>query len=193
MDGFQAVLRGAMIGLFVAAPVGPNAALCIRRTLTAGPAAGIRSGLGTASVHAFYAGLAVAGTGGVSEWMVEHQSLVRLCGGAFLVAFGLRLMGTASRPSEPRTSDMSTVAVGLTNPMTLVTFSAVVAAGAASTGSAPFTVAGVFAGSALWWAALSYGVSLLGRRLSAAGIYRLNGGSALVLACFGLAAMASAV
>ena len=193
MEGLQAVAHGAGIGLFVAAPIGPNATLCIRRTLSSGPAAGLRSGLGVASVHAFYASLAVGGAGGISAWIEDRQSPVRLLGGLFLVALGARLARDRPLTGGTGRRQVSTLLVGLTNPLTLVTFSAVAAAGIAPAGSAPLTVAGVFAGSALWWAILAVAVSVVGRRLSGGGLRWVNRLAAVTLAGFGLAAMASAL
>lgn len=192
MDGLQAVVRGAAIGLFVAAPVGPNAALCIRRTLSQGRVAGVRSGLAVALVHALYAGLALGGAGGMSGWMAEHRTTVRLVGGVVLFGLGLRLAGERRPAAAAGTRQASTLVVGLTNPLTLLTFTAVAAAGAGAASPAPLTVAGVFTGSALWWVVLASVVSMVGRRLSDAGVHRVNRLSAVTLACFGLAAMASA-
>ena len=47
----SALLRGFVIGLLVAAPVGPMALLAIRRTLDRGWARGVASGLGIATAH----------------------------------------------------------------------------------------------------------------------------------------------
>ncbi len=57
----ETLLTGALLGLSVAVPPGPNAAICVSRTLAAGRRAGLRCGLGVASAHAFHATLAVAG------------------------------------------------------------------------------------------------------------------------------------
>ncbi len=54
-------LKGLLIGLAIAAPVGPIGVLCIRRTLAEGRATGFVSGLGAATADAFYG--AVAGFG----------------------------------------------------------------------------------------------------------------------------------
>ena len=193
MDGLQVVARGVVIGLFVAAPPGPNAALCIRRTLRDGRLAGVRAGLGAASVHALLAGLAVGGTAGLSGWLVEHRPAARLLGGLVLVGLGVRL-GRRRRPAGTASArDVPAVVVGLTNPLTLVTFGAAAAVGAAPPSSAPLTAAGVFTGSAAWWVVLTWAASTVGRRLSDAGARRVDQVSALALVAFGAAAVASAL
>ena len=68
------LLRGWVLGLLIAAPVGPIGVLCIRRTLAEGRLYGFVSGLGAATADATYgavaafgltfAGLGVANTGG---------------------------------------------------------------------------------------------------------------------------------
>ncbi len=47
-------ILGVLIGLSVAAPIGPINLLCIRRTLSHGPALGFVSGLGSATGHVIY-------------------------------------------------------------------------------------------------------------------------------------------
>jgi hypothetical protein len=47
-------LRGLVIGLSIAAPVGPIGVLCIRRTLADGRAIGFASGLGAATADGLY-------------------------------------------------------------------------------------------------------------------------------------------
>ena len=54
-------LRGLAIGVAVAAPVGPIGLLCINRTLTAGFAAGLATGLGAATADAAYGAVAAFG------------------------------------------------------------------------------------------------------------------------------------
>ncbi|MDK1482844.1 LysE family transporter, partial [Sinorhizobium sp. 6-117] len=53
--------KGLLLGLAIAAPVGPIGALCISRTLTRGFWAGVAGGLGTALADAAYAMLAAVG------------------------------------------------------------------------------------------------------------------------------------
>jgi len=48
------LLRGLILGLSIAAPVGPIGVLCIRRTLSDGQVAGLVSGLGAATADALY-------------------------------------------------------------------------------------------------------------------------------------------
>ena len=84
--------------------------------------------------------------------------------------------------------------VTLTNPATILSF-AVVFAGlglaGGTTAVAALTVAGVFAGSALWWLALSTGVGLLRARFTPGALRWVNRLSGAVLVGFGLFALAT--
>ncbi|MCB0207269.1 MAG: LysE family translocator, partial [Anaerolineae bacterium] len=53
--------RGLVIGLAIAAPVGPIGVLCIRRTLAEGRLAGLVTGLGAATADTVYGAVAAFG------------------------------------------------------------------------------------------------------------------------------------
>ena len=90
--------KGLVIGLSVAAPVGPIGLLCINRSLTAGPRAGFVTGLGAAVADGVYGAVAAFGIASVSLFLLDHQDLVRGLGGLGLIAIGLQ-MGL-KRPAE---------------------------------------------------------------------------------------------
>lgn len=197
-------LRGVAIGLAIAAPVGPIGVLCIRRTLAQGRAVGLLSGLGAASADAVYGCIAAFGLTALSGPLMAQRQALSLGGGLFLVYLGLRTLravpgeaGGSSAPTGLAAAYLSTFVLTLANPMTIISFAAVFAGlGLAAGGGGPAAavlVAGVFAGSALWWLALSTGVSLAGRGLDAHGLTWVNRVSGGVLLLFGLAAVAGAL
>ena len=55
------LFEGMIIGLAIAAPVGPIGVLCIRRTLAEGRTSGFVSGLGAATADAVYGSVAALG------------------------------------------------------------------------------------------------------------------------------------
>ncbi len=90
----------------------------------------------------------------------------------------------------------STLALTLTNPMTILSFAAIFAGlGVGTTNgdyrSAAVLVLGVFLGSALWWLALSGAVSLLRSRVTPRGLRWVNRVSGLIILGFGVAALTS--
>jgi len=77
-------LRGLIIGLSIAAPVGPIGVLCIRRTLSDGRAIGFASGLGAATADAVYGAVAAFGLSLVTNALVEQRLWLQAGGGVFL-------------------------------------------------------------------------------------------------------------
>jgi threonine/homoserine/homoserine lactone efflux protein len=187
------------IGLAIAAPVGPMAILCMRRTLASGPRAGLATGLGIASGDGIYALVAALGLASIARFMLAYDRPLHIIAGLFLLYLGVRTF-FAREPAEtatplPRQSALagygSALLLTLTNPPTIISFAAIFTVLAPASGfdvrSALITVAGVFAGSTLWWIILTAAVSLARHALGARTrriIDRLSGG---VLALFGAA------
>jgi len=194
-------LRGLVIGLSIAAPVGPIGVLCIRRTLAQGRGYGLVSGLGAATADAVYGCVAGFGLTFISSFLVDQQMWLRLIGGAFLCYLGVKTL--LSKPAEEAAEARGTGLLGaygstffltLTNPMTILSFAAIFAGlGIAETGgnyaSAAILVLGVFAGSALWWLLLSGGVSLFRKKFTPRALVWVNRISGLVVAGFGVFAL----
>jgi threonine/homoserine/homoserine lactone efflux protein len=199
------LLKGLLVGLSIAAPVGPIGVLCIRRTLADGRAVGFVSGLGAATADAVYGWLAAFGVSVVASFLVGQQAWLRLIGGLLLCALGIKTLLTrpAERPADAQATGLlgayaSTFLLTLTNPMTILSFAAVFASlGLGETphdhASAAMVIAGVFTGSALWWLTLSGGVSLLHGRITAQGLTWINRVSGLIISGFGLLAIWGAV
>jgi len=197
--------RGLLIGLSIAAPVGPIGVLCIRRTLAEGLAAGLVSGLGAATADALYGFIAAFGLTFISGFLIRQEMWLRLVGGLFLCYLGVKtLLAKPAGPAQPTSTGgrgllaayTSTLFLTLTNPVTILFFAAIFAglgaAGASgSYASAAILVAGVFAGSALWWLTLSGLVSLFRNRFDARAMRWVNRLSGLVILGFGLAALLS--
>lgn len=197
------LLTGVVLGFSIAAPVGPIGILCIRRTLADGRSFGFVSGLGAATADAIYGAVGGFGLTFVSSFLIGQQTWLRLIGGLFLCYLGLRIF--LATPAERAASAdggslvgayASTFALTLTNPLTILSFAAVFAGlGLGNTGgnyaAASFLVAGVFLGSALWWAALSGGVGLFRGRLSQSGLRWLNRVSGTIIVAFGVVALLS--
>lgn len=196
-------LRGLLLGFAIAAPVGPIGILCIRRSLAQGRAIGFVSGLGAATADVLYGCIAAFGLTAVSGLLVRQQDWLRLIGGLFLCALGVRTL--LARPSDrPAAAEnrgygsayLSTLLLTLTNPMTILSFAAVFAGlglGGAGSGypAAAAVVLGVFVGSAAWWFLLSGGVSLVRGKFDARMLLWVNRVSGLIIIGFGVAALAN--
>ena len=193
------LLRGGLIGLAIAAPVGPIGVLCIRRTLADGWVFGLVSGLGAATADALYGCIAGFGLTLVSAALISHQAWLRLAGGLFLCYLGTRTL--ISRPAEQAASVRggglrraygSTLFLTLTNPVTILAFAAIFAGlGLAAGGyaSAGLLVLGVFLGSATWWLLLSSVVGAFRTRLSPSALLWVSRVSGLIILGFGAYAL----
>lgn len=157
------LLKGAIIGFSLAAPIGPVGIMCIRRTLTHGHLRGFVSGLGAATADSVYAIVAAFGITLISNFVTEHEYSIRLIGGILLVLLGFRTLLVHPKEREPKnglnghaSAYVTMFLLTFTNPMTLFAFAVVFAgigAGSAvgNTLTASFLVAGVFLGSATWF------------------------------------------
>ncbi|MDR7419579.1 MAG: LysE family transporter [Armatimonadota bacterium] len=197
------LVRGLVIGLSIAAPVGPIGVLCIRRSLAQGRAAGFVSGLGAATADAVYGAVAGLGLTFLSWFLVSQQTWLRLAGGAFLLCLGARTFLT--HPSgQAAGADgrgllgayASTFFLTLTNPMTILSFAAIFAGlGLARAtdrcGSTAALVTGVFLGSAAWWLILSGAAAAFRGSFTPGGLRWVNRVSGVVITLFGFAAIAS--
>lgn len=170
-------LHGLLIGIAIAAPVGPIGLLCIRRTLTGGMRIGIASGLGAACADTFYGVIAAFGLTWLSDLFFQYNSLLSLMSGACLICIGIAIFFNRSRePVQqeqglPHGAFASTFFLTLTNPMTIIAFTAIFSAfGIFEEQTTRLTnillVLGVFIGSIGWWLALSGSISLLRHKVN---------------------------
>jgi threonine/homoserine/homoserine lactone efflux protein len=195
--------RGALIGLAIAAPVGPIGVLCIRRTLADGRLAGFVAGLGAATADLLYGIIAVLGLTALADLLVGVSFWTRLLGGIFLCYLGLRILRErpAENPAEARGRGLagayfSTLFLTMTNPATIIAFTAIFAGlGAGSLyrgyGEGLLLAGGVAAGSALWWLSLSSATGMLRSRVTPRVLRMVNIVAGLIILGFGVAALGS--
>ena len=198
-------IRGLLIGLSIAATVGPMSVLCIQRTLNRGQLYGLVSGLGIATADGVYGSIAAFGLTLITNFLIHEQMWIRLIGGLFLIYLGVKTI--LSQPPEraamlnAKTNSYlgaytSTCLLTLTNPLTILSFAAIFAGigvGSASKSffSAIAVVLGVFSGSTLWWFILTSGISLLRKKMNAQWLLWINRISGAIITLFGLVALLS--
>jgi threonine/homoserine/homoserine lactone efflux protein len=199
------LVRGILLGIVIAAPVGPIGLLCIRRTLEGGVVMGFATGLGAALADGLFGAIAAFGVQAMTDWLAGHQTTFRLVGGVVMLIIAFKSFTAEPHPREIK-RDIRTAlggfAVGLgltlTNPVTIFAFVAIFAGfglGGELSGNreAMTLVLGVFLGSALWFLTLSSGVAMV-RHMISDNVFRLiNRGAAVLLAVFGVYALASGV
>jgi threonine/homoserine/homoserine lactone efflux protein len=196
------LLKGIAVGTVIAVPVGPVGILCVRRTIFKGRLSGFASGLGAATADAVFGIVAGFGLGFVSDLLLGYQGWLRLGGAGFLIYAGGSAL--AQGPVRARRANhrregllgdfISTFALTITNPITILVFLGIFAAVGLSGQEATLAragalVLGVWVGSSLWWLALVGGAgaflhSLEERHLrwiarGSGGILVLSGGALL--------------
>lgn len=212
---FPFAVRGFVLGLAIAAPVGPIGVLCIRRTFADGRLIGFVSGLGAAVADAFYGAIAAFGVSAIPLLLSGARLWIHLIGAVFIALLGIQIMfakPAAAAPvgsggaamSAPRgrlsarlvSAWITTLGLTLTNPTTILSFAALFAGIGLASAHAPVavagvTVAGVFTGSACWWLILSWAVSLARTRVTPGAMRWVNRVSGLSLLGFAVYALLS--
>jgi threonine/homoserine/homoserine lactone efflux protein len=193
----RALALGFLVGFPIAASPGPIFLLVLRRTLARGWRSGLLAGLGVATGDATYAALAAFGVSVVTNFLIDERRWIGLAGGLALVVIGVRSLLT--RPAAAREVDperhpagayLSTLALTLSNPPTILSFVAVFAGLGVRVGSgwqpALALVLGVMLGSVLWWVLLTTAVSLVRQRLTPRVTRGIGIASGVALVAFGI-------
>jgi threonine/homoserine/homoserine lactone efflux protein len=192
------LLRGFLIGISIAAPVGPIGVLCIRRTLSDGRLTGFLSGMGAATADMVYGAVAAFGLTVITSLLVENAFWLHIIGGGFLLYLGIKtfLEKPADHAAQAIQSGyfsayLSTFFLTITNPMTILSFTAIFAGTMLTreTSLPLVLVLGVFLGSATWWLTLSLGVGTMRDRLTASHMAWINRISGAIITAFGIYAL----
>jgi threonine/homoserine/homoserine lactone efflux protein len=204
-------IEGFAIGFFIAVPVGPAAALCIRRSITVGAVAGYMTGIGAALGDAVFGAVAAFGLSIVQEFVAKRETWLLAIGGLGLVIMGWTTMRQRPRNvGDPVADDRehrvathfhyasSSFFITVFNPVTVMAFGAAFAgrnlAGVgASLPDATLLVAAVFCGALGWWTIVCFGSAALRATFTEKGLLWLNRLSGSVILGFGLLAMISAL
>ena len=199
-------LKGILVGLVIAVPVGPVGILCVRRTIFEGKLVGFVSGLGAATADLVFGIIAGFGITTVANLLIDYQEWLRVVGG-----FVLLLVGGHSLPAKPQAQldsppdpeslswdFVSTFGLTLANPITILAFVGIFSAIGLSGAEATFVraailVLGVWVGSLMWWLALSFGLGGFARSFDRRHLAWINRGSGGILLLSGVALLASFV
>lgn len=177
-------LKGLIIGFSIAAPVGPIGILCIKRTFSKGIWAGFITGLGAALADTFYGLIAAFSLTFIFSGFLGQKLWLQGIGMIFLFYLGIRIfLEKECKHDEDNSKEdkyfndkkniiadfFSAFVLTLTNPLTVVSFTAIFAAiglnlEANSILLPTILVFGVFLGSILWWGFLSLFIAFLEKR-----------------------------
>lgn len=194
---------GAIIGVLVAAPVGPVNVLCIQRAIERGFFGGVAAGIGAVLGDGLIALCAAMGVGAISGAVREYRNSIQFIGGLALLAFGARLY--FARPEiaayDPATNQSAslkdfawdipqTFFLTITNPGAVLGLFAIF--GGVSTYvdvsshiDALTMVAAIMGGSIAWWIVLSQMIAQIRHRISDDALRYINRTAGALLFGFG--------
>jgi threonine/homoserine/homoserine lactone efflux protein len=194
-------VKGLFVGFFLAAPVGPIAALVIQRTIAKRWLSGFITGLGAATADAIYGALAAFGATFVTDFLIKERSSLQHIGGAILILLGIRLLFTRVKERDEKVETkrhaghfLSTLVLTLTNPMTFIAFAAIFTTMGIGVvrGHSVLTaelVGGVFLGSAAWWTLLCTGARAVRQRFDFRKLNLVNRATGVFVIAVGIAYM----
>ncbi|MGA0530508.1 LysE family translocator [Hansschlegelia sp. KR7-227] len=197
------VATGIAIGIAVNAPVGPVNLMCIHRAIRNGPASAMAAGVGAWIADVMFAAMAAFGVSAITNFVEGHLSVIKVVGGALMIAFGVKLLYARREAKAPKDdtamslfrAGLTSFALTVTNPAVLLGFLAIFG-GLAGIGEKPgdfgaaaLLTLGVAIGSAGWWLGLSTGASRLREHIAETWLGRINTISGAALAVFGVAVL----
>jgi threonine/homoserine/homoserine lactone efflux protein len=200
MREIELLIGGIIVGLTIAIPVGPVNILCIRRAIKAGWRSGVISGIGAALADMLYGAVAGFGITLVIQFLVREQFWIRFFGGILLVGIGIYYFFKRPAPLDAHKQDRasassdirSTFLLTLTNPTTVLSFAALLAALGMGDPRhwwlTVFLVGGIFCGSMVWWIALSSIVYHFRDRFNDRMLLLMNRFAGVAIGGFGIAA-----
>jgi threonine/homoserine/homoserine lactone efflux protein len=194
---------GLVIGVLVAAPVGPVNVLCIQRAIERGFFGGVAAGLGAVLGDGTIALFAALGVGAISGAIEHHRVAIQIVGGLALIAFGIKLYRTIPPIEAHKQVDVEgrtlrdfawdipqTYFLTITNPGAVLGLFAIFGGVSTfvevhSTIDALTMVAAIMAGSLAWWLFLSNLISRFRHLVDAKHLQTINRVAGLALIVFG--------
>ena len=107
IDPTRFAILGLLIGVLIAAPVGPVNIVCIQRTLERGFWGGFAAGLGAVLADGMVALIAAYGASAISGFMQDHQLKIEFAGGVILTVFGLNVFWAQPRIVATATTNIA--------------------------------------------------------------------------------------
>lgn len=190
-------LQSIVIGLAIAAPVGPIGIICIRTTIVQGILPGLAVGMGAAMADAMYAVAAGLGLAAITKFLLDITPILKFGGSIFLLYLGITFFlkkthysnGPGSNKKNIGKTFISTFFLTLTNPVTMLSFLGIMSAlevEATNKKEVAALIMGVLIGSALWWVVLVGAVSFTAKRLNENILNYINRISGVILIAFAI-------
>lgn len=191
------ILYGIMIGLFIGMPVGAIGMMTIQRTLKYGFRAGLLTGFGSSVADCIYASVGTFGLTFVSDFFIRYKMWINIFGSILVMILGLRMIFNKEETTELQKNAMGSIslffssfAIGITNPVVIVTFMFIFSYLGISLKVGLFKgivlIIGVFIGTYIWWLLLSSVVSMIRKKINFNNFYKINRIFGTILILFGV-------
>lgn len=202
LPSLKLVLTGLIVGLIVAAPVGPVNILCIQGAVRRGFLGGLAAGIGAILADGLIAALSAFGVTAISGLITRYGLPLQLAGGLILIAFGLELFliqqprGGRHGGTEKGMDGLvrvvpQTFFLTITNPGAVLGMFAIFGGASTALGGlesfaeAATMVLAVMCGSLMWWVGLSALIARIRHKLTDQRLRNINQVAGLALLCFG--------
>lgn len=196
------LLTGVLIGLIFGIPAGAVGAMTVQQTVTGGIKAGLLTGLGSSAADCLYAVIGVSGLTVVSDALLLYRVPISLAGAVLVAFIGVclifrrkesrkQILHVSEKNSDKKNGLFpAAFAVGITNPASILTFlfafSYFNVQDAEGFMEKSALVAGIFAGTLIWWTALSGTASFLKSRVKTFSLRKFNIAAGILLCIFAL-------
>jgi putative LysE/RhtB family amino acid efflux pump len=190
-----------MIGVAIAAPVGPIGMLCIKKTLELGMRGAFLVGLGAALADAVYGLIGAFGLMALAHSIMAEGWAFKWAGGVFLLYLAYKEAKSDIVKNQVVVNAKNqfklvgqVFLLTLANPMTILSFVGIFASigvSSSSTFDLVTVVVGVFLGSMSWSCFLGAVINKIKHKLPTIWLERIKWFSCFILAGFGLAAIGS--
>jgi len=199
------LIKGLIVGFLASIPLGPVGILCIQRTINKGRFPGIISGMGSATVDAFFALVAAFGLTYIINFIEEQQFYIQFIGGAVMILLGVKIFNTnpikqirrhRKKKNKLIEDYLSVLILTLSNPLAIFLFVAAFASIGLVTSKDSslkswMIIFGVFLGAMLWWATLTFFVDLFRKKFRLKQLWWINKIAGVLVVVFGVVAMLS--
>lgn len=194
---------GLVVGILIAAPVGPVNILCVQRAVERGVLGGIAAGIGAVLGDGLIAFLAALGVGSISGTIDRYRDVIQFIGGWALIVFGVLLSMSTPRvvphteveENWAKLADYvwdipKTFLLTVANPGAVLGLMAIFGGISTfvevhSTLDAGLMVASIMAGSLTWWIVLSMLIGRIRHRIDSTRLKRINMAAGALLVAFG--------
>jgi len=196
MGSLAFILKGFLIGIVAAIPVGPILMMTLQKSVSDGRKAGFSSGLGGTAVDTICAIISAFTLTSIGSFIDAHTTVIEIIGGLFIMLVGFNMFRTRipkerrKKPYSPK-NFVKAFTMGLSNPAALAIMLALFASFGMDMGGTPawvpvLAIAALAAGSALYWYCVSRAAAHFGNHFNFKVLVVINKVAAVAIFVFGV-------